>query len=136
MKIVVLRAALLGFAIAATSLAQAEDNTTTTESAAVPSLPAETTADTAATDTATTNTGTTETADTAGKLKTQGIRVPDRYGTIEEDRVQAMRSELRYVPTGSNDGYNLVTSEGSQGKSQNAHKDGDLKIPSWNVLSW
>lgn len=135
MKILVLRAALLGFAIAATSLAQAEDNNTT-DSAAVPSLPAEATTDVAATDTATTSTDTTETTDTAGKLKTQAIRVPDRYGTIEEDRVQAMRSELRYVPTGSNDGYNLVTSEGSQGKSQNAHKDGDLKIPSWNVLSW
>ncbi len=75
-------------------------------------------------------------SETVGKLKIQNIRVPDRFGTIEEDRVQAMRSEIRYVPTGSAEGYNLVAASGSQGKSQNAHQDGDMKISSWKLFSW
>lgn len=74
--------------------------------------------------------------ETVGKLKIQNIRVEDRFGAIEEDRVQAMRSELRYVPTGSAEGYNLVSSNGSQGKSQSAHQGADMKISSWNLFSW
>lgn len=75
-------------------------------------------------------------SETVGKLKIQNIRVPDRFGTIEEDRVQAMRSEVRYVPSGSAEGYNLVAASGSQGKSQNAHQDGNMKISSWKLFSW
>jgi hypothetical protein len=82
------------------------------------------------------NTASTEDSETVGKLKIQSIRIADRYGAIEEDRVQAMRSEVRYVPTGSTEGYNLIDSSGSQGKSQNAHQDGDMKISSWNLFSW
>lgn len=74
---------------------------------------------------------------TVGKLKVQSIRVEDRFGAIEEERVQAMRSELRYVPSGSADGYNLIGAENSQGKSQNAHTAADnLMIPSWKLFSW
>ncbi len=73
--------------------------------------------------------------ETVGKLKIQNIRMADRYGTIEEDRVQAMRSEIRYVPTGG-EGYNLVDSSGSQGNSTNAHNDGDMKISSWKLFTW
>ncbi|QTR55348.1 hypothetical protein J9260_15280 [Thiothrix unzii] len=75
-------------------------------------------------------------SETVGKLKMQNIRVEDRFGTIEEDRVQAMRSELRYVPTGSADGYNLIESNGSQGKSQSAHQGSDMKISSWKLFTW
>lgn len=71
-----------------------------------------------------------------GKLKIQNIRMQDRFGTIEEDRVQAMRSELRYIPTGSTEGYNLIDSNGSQGKSQSAHQGGTMKISSWKLFSW
>lgn len=71
-----------------------------------------------------------------GKLKIQEIREQDRFGTIEEDRVQAMRTELRYVPKGSSAGYTLITSENSQGKTQNAHQTSDLNIPSWKVFAW
>jgi hypothetical protein len=75
--------------------------------------------------------------ETTGKLKVQNIRVEDRFGSIEEDRVQAMRSEVRYVPTGSAEGYNLVGSENSQGKARNAHSEGDnLMIPSWKLFAW
>ena len=70
-------------------------------------------------------------------MKVQTIRVEDRYGTIEEERVPAMRSEVRYVPAGSEEGYNLVSSTNSQGKSQNAHtKQESLMIPSWKMFAW
>lgn len=75
-------------------------------------------------------------ANTGSKLKVETIRVEGSQGTIEEERVQAMRSEIRYVPTGSGDGYNLVDSASSQGKSQNAHQNNDMMIPSWNLFSW
>ncbi|HRJ51248.1 MAG TPA: hypothetical protein PLE99_00670 [Candidatus Thiothrix moscowensis] len=75
-------------------------------------------------------------ADTAGKLKVESIRVEDNYGTVEEERVQAMRSEIRYVPAGSTDGYHLISSEGSEGKIRNAHREDDMLIPSWKLFTW
>ena len=75
-------------------------------------------------------------ADVPSKVKVETIRMEDSFGTIEEERVQAMRSEIRYVPTGSTDGYNLVDSVTSQGKSQNAHQNQNMMIPSWKLFSW
>lgn len=75
--------------------------------------------------------------ETVGKLKVQNIRTEDRFGAIEEDRVQAMRSEVRYVPTGSDEGYNLIGAENSQGKTRNAHsEENNLMIPSWKLFAW
>lgn len=68
-----------------------------------------------------------------GKVKVETIRVEGSQGTIEEERVKAMRSEIRYVPNGSTDGYLLT---GSEGTTLNAHKDDDVLIPSWNLFSW
>lgn len=79
---------------------------------------------------------TTPEATPAGKVKVETIRVEDSYGAIEEERVQAMRSEIRYVPAGSTDGYNLIDSTNSQGKSQNAHQNQNMMIPSWKLFSW
>lgn len=76
------------------------------------------------------------TAAPGSKLKVESIRVEGSQGAIEEERVQAMRSEIRFVPTGSDDGYNLVGSSNSQGKSQNAHQNNDMLIPSWKLFSW
>ncbi|EIJ35749.1 hypothetical protein [Thiothrix nivea] len=75
-------------------------------------------------------------ASPSGKLKVETIRIEGSQGVIEEERVPAMRSEIRYVPTGSAEGYNLVDSTASQGTSQNAHQDNDMMIPSWNLFSW
>lgn len=75
-------------------------------------------------------------ADAGNKLKTETIRVEDSQGVLEEERVQAMRSEIRYIPAGSSDGYHLVNAANSQGKSQNAHQNNELMIPSWNLFSW
>ncbi|MBU0654799.1 MAG: DUF2782 domain-containing protein [Gammaproteobacteria bacterium] len=76
---------------------------------------------------------TTTEANPEGRLKVETIRVEGSGGTIEEERVQAMRSEIRYIPTGSADGYNLT---GSTGTTLNAHSDDDMLIPSWNMFSW
>jgi hypothetical protein len=123
MKKQAFRAFALGLTILAAVAAWAEEPVAPAETAAV--APAATTVD-----------QTTDT-ETTGKLKVQNIRVEDRFGSIEEDRVQAMRSEVRYVPTGSADGYNLVGSENSQGKTRNAHSEGDnLMIPSWKLFAW
>jgi len=81
--------------------------------------------------------GETVTEETTGKIKVQSIRVADRFGTIEEERVPSMRSEVRYVPTGSTEGYNLVGSQSAQGKTQNVHRNtNELMIPSWKIFNW
>jgi hypothetical protein len=137
MKTTALLAVTLGLAILGNPLAYADDTVAAPVDPAVAAVDnmTDTTAvvDTAAVD-APDATSTDE--ETVGKLKIQNIRVEDRYGAIEEDRVQAMRSEVRYVPTGSAEGYNLVESSGSQGKSQNAHQASDMKISSWKLFSW
>lgn len=113
----------------ATVTATATSETTATNTA-------DATAETAATDAAPA-TSETSNSDNVGRMKVQTIRVEDRYGTIEEERVPAMRSEVRYVPAGSEEGYNLVSSTNSQGKSQNAHtKQESLMIPSWKMFAW
>lgn len=68
-----------------------------------------------------------------GKLKIETIQTKGSQGMIEEERVQAMRSEIRFVPNGSSDGYLLT---GSEGTTLNAHKDGGTLTPSWNLFSW
>jgi hypothetical protein len=128
MKKQAFRAFALGLTILAAAASWAEEPV-----AAVDATAAETAA---VTSPATTTEQATNT-ETTGKLKVQNIRVEDRFGSIEEDRIQAMRSEVRYVPTGSADGYNLIGSENSQGKARNAHSEGDnLMIPSWKLFAW
>lgn len=75
-------------------------------------------------------------SETNSTVKVETIRVEDQQGVLEEERVAAMRSEIRYVPTGSADGYNLVNATESQGKSQNAHQNQNMLIPSWQVFAW
>ena len=72
-----------------------------------------------------------------GRVKVQTITNRDRYGTIQEERVNAMRSELNYIPDGSSEGYALINSQNSQGKTRNAHdRNSDSVIPSWKLFSW
>ena len=72
-----------------------------------------------------------------GRVKVQTITNRDRYGTIQEERVTAMRSELNYIPDGSSEGYALINSQNSQGKTRNAHdRNSDSVIPSWKLFSW
>lgn len=130
MKMPTIMAATLGLAMLGANLAQAED-----VPEPVYAMPAEAEMPVPEVAAPTDNNAVVD-SETVGKLKIQNIRVPDRFGTIEEDRVQAMRSEIRYVPSGSTEGYNLVSSSGSQGKSQNAHENNDMKIPSWKLFSW
>ncbi|MFN3785596.1 MAG: hypothetical protein ACK4RS_02035 [Thiothrix sp.] len=75
-------------------------------------------------------------SEASASVKVETIRIEDQQGVIEEQRVAAMRSEIRYVPTGSADGYNLVNATESQGKSQNTHQNSNMLIPSWQVFAW
>lgn len=132
MKMTILAALVIGLC---TAVAWA-DETLETPATVTATATSETTAETAATDAAPA-TSETSNSDNVGRMKVQTIRVEDRYGTIEEERVPAMRSEVRYVPAGSEEGYNLVSSTNSQGKSQNAHtKQESLMIPSWKMFAW
>lgn len=72
-------------------------------------------------------------ADQQGKVKVETIRLEGSQGAIQEERVQAMRSEIRYMPNGNDGGYLLT---GSEGTTLNAHKNDDVLIPSWNLFSW
>lgn len=140
MKITILAALVIGLF---TAIAWADETletpatvTATATSETTATNTADATAETAATDAAPA-TSETSNSDNVGRMKVQTIRVEDRYGTIEEERVPAMRSEVRYVPAGSEEGYNLVSSTNSQGKSQNAHtKQESLMIPSWKMFAW
>lgn len=75
-------------------------------------------------------------ANNANAPQTETIQVADRFGTMQEERVPAMRSELRYIPSGQENGYALIGSDESQSESQNAHQDDEMLIPSWNLFSW
>lgn len=72
----------------------------------------------------------------SSSVKVETIRVEDQQGVIEEERVAAMRSEIRYVPNGSTNGYNLVNATEAQGKSQSTHQNQQMLIPSWQVFAW
>ncbi len=134
MKMTILAALVIGLF---TAVAWADETLETPATVtATATNTADATAETAATDAAPA-TSETSNSDNVGRMKVQTIRVEDRYGTIEEERVPAMRSEVRYVPAGSEEGYNLVSSTNSQGKSQNAHtKQESLMIPSWKMFAW
>lgn len=75
--------------------------------------------------------------ETNGKVKLQTIRTQDRFGTIEEERVQAIASTVQYVPANGSAGYSLVGSDMGSTSVKSAHSDSDeMMIPSWQVLSW
>lgn len=75
--------------------------------------------------------------ETNGKVKLQTIRTQDRFGTIEEERVQAVASTVHYVPSSGGNGYSLIGSDAGSNSVKSAHSDSDeLMIPSWQVFSW
>lgn len=75
--------------------------------------------------------------ETNGKVKLQTIRTQDRFGTIEEERVQAIASTVQYVPANGSAGYSLIGSDTGSTSVKSAHSDSDeLMIPSWKVFSW
>lgn len=73
---------------------------------------------------------------TPSKSKLEIIRLEDKHGTVEEARVPAVGSEIRYLPNDGGKGYHLVDANGAQGKGQDAHRNDGLLIPSWQVLNW
>lgn len=82
-------------------------------------------------------TDTTVAEEVNGKVKLQTIRTQDRFGTIEEERVQAIASTVQYLPSSGGNGYHLIGSEAGSTSVKSAHSDSDeLMIPSWQVFSW
>lgn len=81
--------------------------------------------------------GITVTEEMNGQVKTQTIQTQDRYGKIEEQRVQAMYSEIHYTPSNGGEGYDLIGADVTEGSVKSAHSDSDeLMIPSWKLFSW
>jgi len=80
--------------------------------------------------------GITVQAEMAGNVKIETIETADRFGTIEERRVQAMYTEIHFRPRSGGEGYSLIGSEQSE-QTRHAHNDSDeLLIPSWKVFNW
>lgn len=72
----------------------------------------------------------------AGAVKIETIETADRFGTIEERRVQAMYTEIHFRPSSGSEGYSLIGSNQSE-QTRNAHTNSDeLLIPSWKVFNW
>lgn len=69
--------------------------------------------------------------------KTETITLDDKLGTIKEERVQSIQSDLSYVPNGNGIAYNIidVTESGDNQHSEHAETD-NLSIPSWTLFSW
>jgi hypothetical protein len=71
----------------------------------------------------------------APKLKTETITTQGQLGMIQEERVQSVQSEIRYVPNGFS-GYTLIDTS-DNGSDLDEHVDsGELAIPSWTLFSW
>ena len=72
-----------------------------------------------------------------GKVKLQTIRTQDRFGTIEEERVQAVASTVQYVPANGGNGYSVIGADEGSTSVKSAHSDSDeMMIPSWRVFAW
>lgn len=72
-----------------------------------------------------------------GVDKTETITVDDKLGTIKEERIQSIQSDLRYVPNGNGVAYQIIdiTESGDNQHSEHAETD-NLSIPSWTLFSW
>jgi hypothetical protein len=76
-----------------------------------------------------------EQAEPSPRVKAETIEAKGKYGTIKEERVKAMNSEVRFVPNGQK-GYRMVDPSLEDAK-ESAHRDSDkLVIPSWTLGSW
>jgi hypothetical protein len=76
-----------------------------------------------------------EQAKVSPRVKVENIESKGKYGTIKEERVKAMNSEVRYVPNGQR-GYRIVDPTLEDAK-ESAHRDPDKPvIPSWTLGSW
>lgn len=69
--------------------------------------------------------------------KTETITVDDKLGTIKEERVQSIQSDLSYLPNGSGVGYQIIDVTDSGDDQHSEHDQADnLSIPSWTLFSW
>lgn len=69
------------------------------------------------------------------KNKPETIEQQGKYGSIKEERVKAVNSEVRYVPHGQQ-GYRLVDPSLADAKESAYRDPAKPVIPSWTVGSW
>jgi len=82
------------------------------------------------------NAGSPEQAKQKQRLKTEVIKQEGKFGTIQEERVRAMSSETRYIPSGSQSGYTLVDPTLADSK-ESAHRDPEKPmIGSFTIGRW
>lgn len=69
------------------------------------------------------------------RVKAENIESVGKHGSVKEERVKAVGSDLRYVPNGQ-EGYRLVDPALEDAK-ENAHRNPEnLIIPSWTLGTW
>ncbi len=82
------------------------------------------------------NAGSPEQVQQKQRLKPEVIKQEGKFGTIQEERVRAMSSEARYIPSGSQNGYTLVDPTLADSK-ENAHRDPQKPmIGSFTIGRW
>lgn len=69
------------------------------------------------------------------KKKPETIEQQGKYGSIKEERIKAVNSEVRYVPHGQS-GYRLVDPALADAKESAYRDPAKPVIPSWTVGSW
>jgi len=70
------------------------------------------------------------------RMKAETIKQEGKFGTIQEERVKAMSSETRYIPSGSKNGYALIDPSLADAK-ENAHRDPEQPmIGSFTIGRW
>ncbi|MGV6808580.1 MAG: hypothetical protein ACWA5U_01775 [bacterium] len=69
------------------------------------------------------------------KIKAETIEQQGKYGSIKEERIKAVNSDVRFVPHGQQ-GYRLVDPSLADAKESAYRDPAKPVIPSWTVGSW
>lgn len=73
----------------------------------------------------------------APKVKKEIIVVEGKLGTIKEERVKSVQSNISYQPANGAASYDLIdlTNSGTEGHSEHIESE-QITIPSWTLFSW
>lgn len=71
------------------------------------------------------------------KVKKETIVVEGKLGTIKEQRVKSVQSDISYMPAGGAASYNLIdiSDTGANGVKEHVESE-ELTIPSWTLFTW
>ena len=78
-----------------------------------------------------------QTAVAEPKVKSEIITIEGKLGTIKEERVKGVQSEITYTSNGTGISYSIINPTENGGSQLNEHgTSGDLSIPSWTLFNW